>query len=95
MMEFLCAISDDVKWDRASFPSLYEPDNWMATENALTKRGLIKRKTIKEIRAEGYDTIPYRMTDIGLIVVQLLKVGGLFIQADAAKEKLCKRRGRL
>lgn len=96
MMEFLCACSDDVEWDRRRFPCLYEPDNWIATERALTKRGLLRRyseierkKRIKERGATW--PIPYCLTEIGHAVVALLKVGGLFIEAEAAREKLQKR----
>jgi len=100
MMEMLCAISDDVEWDRMRWPSLYMPNNWMATERALTKRGLIRRYSSaehkKRARAAAENKvvempIPYALTDIGAAVVQMLKVGGLFISAEAARDKLQRR----
>jgi len=96
MMEFLCACSDDVEWDRRRFPCLYEPDNWIATERALTKRGLLRRRTEIErkrrVKEQGTAfPIPYCLTEIGHAVVAMLKVGGLFIEAEAAREKLQKR----
>ena len=44
MLEMLCAVADDCQWDRATFGELHYPDNWIATEASLEKRGLIQRK---------------------------------------------------
>jgi hypothetical protein len=46
MMEFLCACSDDVEWDRRRFPCLYEPDNWIATESVVFRVVIIPHKEL-------------------------------------------------
>lgn len=90
MMELLCATADSVYWDRAKYPGLYEPDNWISTERALKKRGLLRRLTVKEtdkMRKEKKSILhvpPYALTPAGEAVVELLRIGGLFIQAEDA-----------
>jgi hypothetical protein len=104
MLEFLCAVADDCQWDRATFGELHYPDNWIATEGSLEKRGLIQRKdgpareaaakhNSDEINAawkDGRDKSDCtyrnycRLTPAGAKVVELLKVSGLFVAADAS-----------
>jgi len=93
MLEFLCAISVDVHWDRRAFGGLTYPDNWIATERALEKRGLIQRKPPREV--SKLTGPPWLLTPVGVSVVEMLKVGGLFIEAETAKKQLAARRGRL
>lgn len=46
MIEMICAVADDVEWNRRLFDySIHCPDNWVATSAALEKRGLLVRKT--------------------------------------------------
>lgn len=90
MLEFLCATSDSVHWDRARYGGMYEPDNWICTERALTQRGLIERVG----PTKDVDIPPWALTPVGESVVEMLKVGGLFIPADKALKKLSKRKGR-
>lgn len=52
MVEYLCACADNVRWDRSRFCSIHRPDNWVATEASLIKRGLCERKSCSEIEAE-------------------------------------------
>lgn len=88
MLEFLCAVSDDVHWDRSKFPNLHVPDNWIATENALTKRGLIVRKSDEERRKAGERDLGdvframCELTPAGKLVVSLIREAGMFIAAD-------------
>lgn len=51
MLEYLCAVSDDVRWDRATFGDLHYPDNWIATQSSLEKRGLVESKSTAEREA--------------------------------------------
>ena len=97
MLEFLCAASDDVHWDRTAFGHLGYSDNWIATERALTKRGLIIRKPPQNVKKTGDNRLPppWEVTPVGRAVVEMLKVGGLYIEAQAAADKLQKRKGRL
>jgi hypothetical protein len=96
MLEFLCATSSDVHWDRRSFGHLGYSDNWMATERALTKRGLIKRKPPTPVKRESNGLPPpWELTPVGVAVVEMLKIGGLYIEAQEAADKLQKRKGRL
>lgn len=98
MLEFLCAVADDCAWDRATFGDIYYPDNWIATEASLTKRGLVERKegterestsahNRKELEGEKSHR-DYRnycqLTPAGEQVVRLLKVAGLFVESDTA-----------
>jgi len=52
MVEYLCACADNVRWDRSRFCSIHRPDNWVATEASLIKRGLCERKSCSELEAE-------------------------------------------
>lgn len=100
MLEFLCAVADDVSWDRATFGDIHYPDNWISTEGSLEKRGLIERKPDREHEEAGQHNyrelkrgVDYadcdmrnycRLTPAGAAVVELLKVSGLFIAQDGA-----------
>ena len=101
MLEFLCATAADVRWDRRAFGGLTYPDNWIATEHALAKRGLVVRKPPQAIEKakRKKDAIlsfwPWMLTPAGESVVQMLKVGGLYLEPHEAVEKMSKRRGRL
>jgi len=93
MLENLCAIADGVESDR----SLYfqccgaaRPDNFLATSKALEKRGLIhdhpRRHDMSDFR-ENYDqgiSHIWQLTPAGEALVVLLKVTGIFVEADAA-----------
>jgi hypothetical protein len=89
-MEFLCAVADDVMWDRFTYGMGTGPDNFIASEGALTKRGLIVRKTGKR-QLGGKHVYEFKhfceLTDAGWLVVELLKITGLFIQSDNAIER--------
>lgn len=96
MMEFLCAVADDVHWDRSTFGNIHNPDNWISSEHALAKRGLIVRKSFDENRAatanadwtpDGAIPSCCRLTPAGEAVVELLKVAGLFVAADQSFQK--------
>lgn len=89
MLEFLCAVADDVHWDRTKFPNLHVPDNWFATEHALKKRGLIVRKSDEERRKafddkeiDGVFRAMCELTPAGKLVVSLLREAGMFVAAD-------------
>lgn len=101
MLEYLCAVADDVKWDKY----LYHygqalPENWIASENSLIKRGLIERKpqdVIDQWKYQDEDKHPFaersccQLTPAGECVVKLLKMAGLFVEADAAISKKARR----
>ena len=59
MLEFLCAVADDVHWDRATYGmrTIHAPDNWFATTKSLEKRGLIILKCQADIEetAKGHN----------------------------------------
>lgn len=96
MLEFLCACSDDVWWDRSRYGNIYYPDNFLATEHALERRGLIERAGLGTYNPELKETQqrPVRLTPVGKAVVEMLKIGGLFLEAEEAREKIRKRVGR-
>ena len=94
MLEFLCAASAGVYWDRRAFGGLTYPDNWIATEHGLTKRGLITRLPPQPTK-NGQQPPPWSLTPAGEKVIELLKVGGLFIDAREAVDRMTKRKGRL
>jgi len=101
MIEMICAIADGVQWDRSDFiPGM--PDNFIATQNALVKRGLIVRKLEDERRrvlekatkanAPRHEYSYYELTPAGDAVVNLFKVTGVFVEADAAINKKARKR---
>jgi hypothetical protein len=91
MMEMLCACSDDVSWDRRRFGGITFPDNWISTEHALTTRGLLERKPPRPVTDSSP---PFKLTPAGEALVELMKVGGIFIPAREAVERASARKGR-
>ncbi len=98
MCEFISAVADGVQWDRTVYGSAASfPDNFLATSRSLLKRGLIEEKTENEQKIgrardakTNYDLwswTHYRLTPAGVQMVELLKIAGLFIEADIAIEK--------
>lgn len=97
MLEMLCALSENVHWDRQRHGSILYPDNFLGTEHALTERGLVQRKPLRIVN--GYTEVkegepPIELTPAGRSLVDLLKVGGFYIEAKAAAEKMAARKGR-
>lgn len=103
MIEFLCAAADNVSWDRAVHEvNIHRPDNWVATSEALVKRGLLIRKPREETDKDFekrhkenriYESSYYRLTPAGDAIVTLFKVTGVFVEADAAITKRTRKRG--
>ena len=104
MLELLCAVSDGVQWDRALYRlGATVPENWIASQRSLVKRGLIGRKDDDEIEAmrtirlpqidreQWYEFNYYKLTPAGESVVSLLKMAGMFVEADAAINKKARR----
>lgn len=102
-IEMLCAVADGVMWNRSEFMfGLHMPDSWIATQRALTARGLIVDKTdaerereFKQRHASGecrfYEWNNYRLTPAGAALVELFKVTGIFVESDAAIRKKSRR----
>lgn len=94
MLEYLCAVSDDAVWDRALYWSNGCPESFICTENCLQKRGLIQRKPQAEI--DKLRHVPGRqcvceLTPAGRLVVELVKLSGMFVESDDAIGKKSKR----
>lgn len=98
MIEFLCAVAENVHWDRARYLTIHAPDNWIATEHALIKRGLIVRKPLSQLDAERdaiqeaggdprLDKSCCTLTPAGEAVVSLFRVTGIFVDSDNAQLK--------
>lgn len=99
MLEYLCAVADNVVWDRGVYRSIYQPDNWLAAQNALLRRGLIARKPddvnedrMKKLRTGEHDYLYhewnfFRLTPAGEAVVSILKMAGIFEEQLAAIDK--------
>lgn len=96
MLEYLCAVADDVKWNRAYMKGDQQfPDNWIASENSLERRGLIIRKPRETINGvltkrgeRDYRTYSlYVLTPAGKLVVELAKLAGVFEEANIALER--------
>ena len=94
MMEMICSVADDVHWDRWRYGGLVYPNNFLATEHALEARGLIIRKPRIVGTEPKEGEIPWKLTPAGVAMIELMKVGGIFIEAEAAREKLKARKGR-
>jgi hypothetical protein len=98
MVEFLSAVADDVQWDRNIYRTISMPDNWIATEHSLEKRGLIERKSKGWFEEHKYDKTPFAeraccvLTPAGRLVIDLLKMAGIFVEADAAIYKKSRRK---
>ncbi len=94
MLEFICAVADDVHWDRATNGGgMAFPDNFIATGQALVKRGLVERRPQDEIDSRknrpmislmDIDCGIWVLTPPGKCLVEMLKMTGLFIEQDAA-----------
>lgn len=96
MLELLCAIADGVYSDRQLHYRSYgiaRPDSLLASSRSLEKRGLIqpvanREERIREAATARYGEVAFwELTPAGAAVVELLKVGGIFIEADAAIAK--------
>lgn len=97
MCEYLSAVADDVVWNRASLGGASpDVDCFLATARSLVLRGLIEYKPdyAKEWRSrpgrtsfELHSWTHYRLTPAGELVVGLLKLAGVFVEADIAIEK--------
>jgi hypothetical protein len=93
MLEFLCAVAEGVRWDRALYYQQYgiaKPDNWLAASHALQKRGLIGPHAPVQLAGtneEWCGRSNWVLTPAGEALVQLLKVAGIFVSADAALMK--------
>ena len=106
MLEYLCAVADDVQWDRSLYHHAQQ-DNWIASQRSLEKRGLIVRKTEEEHAKMGlndprrhqenadplklYEWNCWKLSPAGECVVQLVKLAGIFVEADAAINKKARR----
>src|SRR6266446_4935225 len=102
MLEYLCAVADGVQWDRSVY-HYAQPDNWIASQRSLEKRGLIVLKSDEEFAAmrdsrrddigsvKFYEWSRWKLSPAGEAVVQLVKLAGLFVEADAAINKKARR----
>lgn len=94
MLSYLCAVADDVTWDRMIESHISAPCNFITTEAALTKKGLIRRKpriiSSNEQPQSTTWTNLCELTPAGDYVVQLVKLAGLFDEQIVARA----RRGR-
>ncbi len=102
MLEMLCAISDDVWWDRHLYwKERTVPENWIATVCALEKRGLIERKPpewFEENKHKKYESWEQSaqqshnvLTPAGSLVIELVKMAGMFVESDNAINKKFKK----
>jgi hypothetical protein len=97
MLEMLCSIADDCFWDRANYGDVHFPDNFIHIEACLEKRGLIERREGAEredviahnagARGKGasyWEQMRHysKLTPAGKLVVEMLKLTGMFIQQD-------------
>lgn len=90
MLEYLCAVADNVVWDRQlqGGSTLAHPCNSIATAASLEKRGLIRRRPDYNVEdAAQHRESHCELTEAGRTVVELLKSVGVFIEADAAIER--------
>lgn len=100
MMEFLCAVADGVEWDRMLYRQANgNRENFIVSSAALVKRGLVEHKGQEAIRKEWPNRRDdnwgewsnYKLTPAGKCIVNLLKMAGMFIEADAAITKKNRR----
>lgn len=101
MIEFLCAVADNVDWDRGQWHTIHRPDNIFASARALIKRGLIANKDESERRTTSQilqmpaeqlaEYSHWKLTPAGKAMVNLFKVTGLFVEADVAITKKARR----
>lgn len=92
-LEMLCAVADDVVWDRSLFGTRGFQDSWGVSERALSKRGLIRRKPVTKRAAEAGEQSCCELTPAGELVVEMVKLSGMFVEADAAIAKKSRKRG--
>ena len=99
MLEMLCAIADGVVRDREyhfTFSSV-TPGDFVSRAEPLIKRGLVYHvprhlqpveppEAFCQQNAEGRQNY-YKLTPIGEALVELLKLAGLFVKADAALDR--------
>ncbi len=98
-MEYLCAVAEDVVWDRSRL-STVGTDTRLATEDSLVRRGFIERKAGKELTQIKFVDIWHdapslsKLTPLGEAFVNMLKVGGVFIhsQGAAARARAARRK---
>lgn len=94
MIEFLCAVADNVRWDRGNVCDIHRPDNWYVAEACLIKRGLVRCKRDDPGQQEKWSEQMWQkdrilescveLTPAGKAVVELFKVVGIFVEADNA-----------
>jgi hypothetical protein len=89
-LEMLCAVADNVEWDRFTYGLGSGPHCMLATSQCLVKRGLIERK--KSERSHKWQNVfeitsLYELTEAGKLLVELLKITGIFVVADNAIER--------
>lgn len=89
MLEYLCAVADNVEWDRNNVrgSSAAQPCNSIATSSSLEKRGLIRRKSDRDMIQKKLGDSFYALTDAGSHVIELLKSVEVFIESDNAIER--------
>lgn len=96
-LEMLCAVADDVEWDRFTYGLGSGPFCAMASSHALEKRGLIEKK--KSGRGSDKWKHVYEikscwvLTEAGKLVCQLLKITGLFIESDNSTQRRYAQKG--
>ncbi len=100
MLEQLCAISDQVNWDRSVFRhsmGLASPDS-PVTRSALERRGLVRHRGTRILRDEERDRSNqerherwndeicdvWELTPAGEQLVELLRTTGVFLEQSAA-----------
>ncbi len=102
-LEYLCATADGVGWDRHSFGDIHYPDNFIAVFHALERRGLVRAKTRDELNrdplnpfnGEGnncWESSSAELTPAGEKVIEILKLAGIFVEADKAEVRRIKLR---
>lgn len=94
MIEFLCAVADNVRWDRGNVCDIHRPDNWYVAEACLIKRGLIRckrddpgqqEKWVAQMRtSDTHRESCTELTPAGEAIVNLFRVVGIFVEADEA-----------
>jgi hypothetical protein len=102
MVEYLSAVADGVCWDRSKYGAASPyPNNFLATSASLIKRGLIqekpdsrtKRDMVRQPDHVSFEWTNFELTPAGVHVVELLKLVGLFVEADAAIERKHRTKG--
>lgn len=102
MLELLCATADGVHTDRHLYFPVFgaaKPNNYSISENSLVKRGLIERvpKHLRKIGFDEVETDHIRLTPAGEALIALLRVAGIFVEADASvlkRSRISDKRGK-